>query len=138
MGDYRSVWSKGIAEPCAREIYGIDDRAISALERPDRGHHASTRFRGRAQVLSVETERSGPLDPALPERAAILDVELGIAGIDRDLVAALVGCYAGFGRLVENVLAPFAELLTRGLRHADDLAGSVLATKLYRNRTGKR
>src|SRR3546814_9001069 len=57
----------------------------------------TTRFRS-----SVETERSGPLNPALPERAAILDVELGIAGIDRDLVAALVGCYAGFGRLVEN------------------------------------
>src|SRR3546814_19664306 len=96
-----------------------------------RSHHASTRFRGRAQVLSVETERSGPLDPALPERAAILDVELGIAGIDRDLVAALVGCYAGFGRLVENVLAPLAELLTRGLWPADDLEGSVLAAKLY-------
>src|SRR3546814_3838609 len=75
----------------------------------------TTRFRS-----SVETERSGPLDPALPERAAILDVELGIAGIDRDLVAALVGCYAGFGRLVENVLAPLAELLTRGLWHADE------------------
>src|SRR3546814_5510800 len=63
--------------------------------------------------------------PTLPERAAILDVELGIAGIDRDLVAALVGCYAGFGRLVENVLAPLAELLTRGLWHADGLEGSV-------------
>src|SRR3546814_985033 len=89
MVDLRVVWAKEIAEPAAREIDGIDDRAIAALERPDRGHHASTRFRGRAQVLSVETERSGPLDPALPERAAILDVELGIAGIDRDLVAAL-------------------------------------------------
>src|SRR3546814_2872515 len=40
-------------------------------------------------------------------------------------------CYAGFGRLVENVLAPLAELLTRGLWHADDLEGSVLAAKLY-------
>src|SRR3546814_1239727 len=75
MVDERVVWAKEIAEPAAREIDGIDDRAIAALERPDRGHHASTRFRGRAQVLSVETERSGPLDPALPERAAILDVE---------------------------------------------------------------
>src|SRR3546814_19436846 len=102
MVDLRVVWAKEIAEPAAREIDGIDDRAIAALERPDRGHHASTRFRGRAQVLSVETERSGPLDPALPERAAILDVELGIAGIARDLVAALVGCYAGFGRSEER------------------------------------
>src|SRR3546814_11427621 len=103
MVDERVVWAKEIAEPAAREIDGIDDRAIAALERPDRGHHASTRFRGRAQVLSVETERSGPLDPALPARAAIPHVPLGLAGLHRALVAAPVGCYAGFGPLVSNV-----------------------------------
>src|SRR3546814_11717386 len=124
MVDLRVVWAKEIAEPAAREIDGIDDRAIAALERPDRGHHDSTRFRGRAQVLSVETERSGPLDPALTERAEILAVEHGIAGLDRDLVAALVGCSGGFGRLVENFLAPLPHLPPRAFLHADDRYGS--------------
>src|SRR3546814_20508483 len=104
MVDLRVVWAKEIAEPAAREIDGIDDRAIAAPERPDRGHHASTRFRGRAQVLSVETERSGPLDPALPARDAHRDVKLGTAGIDRDLVAGLLGGYAGLASFVCKVL----------------------------------
>jgi hypothetical protein len=81
--------------------------------------------------LAVESERCRLVDPFLPQRLAILDVELGIARVGGDAVPPLGRYNAELGRLFEYRLAALAERVEHRLGHAGDLERAVLALELH-------
>ena len=118
--DERIVRAQGRPElvPCRRHRFRYG--AVAALER---AAGIALRRPGESCVeerLSVESERRRLVDPCLPQRLAILDVELGIARVGGDAVPPLWRGDAELGRLFEDRLAALAESVDHRLGHALD------------------
>ena len=128
--DQRIGGGEVIADDLAGGGDGRADRIRAALERaPARVMvvRAPDTFGSGKEVLAVEAEGLGLVDPVLAQGIAAVEAELGIAGARGHLAHALCALdpEALGGR--DDIGAALAEGVDDLLRHAGDLEGAVLA-----------
>ena len=120
----------GGSEPLAQAFADIGQDVTEALHRSWLGIEAAsagTLARGIDQCLAVESERGRPVTPFLAQGIAILDVQLGVAGIVGHLAQRLGGGDTEFAGFRQDIGAPLAEGVDHLLGHAGDLELAVLA-----------
>ena len=112
---------------------GGTDRVRAALERAAARIvvvRARDACRGRQQVLAVEAEGLGLVDPVLSEGIAVIEAELGIAGARGHFAHALRTLDPEALGSRDDIGTALAEGIDDLLRHAGDLEGAVLAAGL--------